>query len=297
LDIAASLATNNGQLTGVINPTFDVALLNATDANVSIDDFRAGFVGTVNANTFTVQGPHGRQWTVVTNNNTDFDTAEQPSSYTANSIIDISGQLDPVTKSIDASEVAEISTDKFVLGGLFTSIRPPAPASATAADLYVRSELPDITGLAPGQITTLTLNGSENYKIANIRLPVITSLLFNNNSLTPGQAVAVGGVINTSNGTTTLIPHRVVLERQGQFGTVTTPPTVTNGNVGSFQLNDNSPAGILLPSPLTVLTFNATRFINLSGLSAVTGKIRVVGFILFNNGAPVMVARSVEQLS
>jgi hypothetical protein len=296
-DIAASLATNSGQLTGVVNPTFDVALLNAADAKVSIDDFRAGFVGTVNANTFTVQGPHGRQWTVTTNNNTDFDTAEQPSSYTANSIVEISGQLDPVTKSIDASEVAELSTDKFVLGGLFTSIRPPAPASATAADLYVRSELPDITGLAPGQITTLTLNGSENYKIANIKLPVITSLLFNNNSLTPGQHVAVGGVINTSNGTTTLIPHRVVLERQGQFGTVTTPPTITNGNVGSFQLVDNSPAGILLPSPLTVLTFNATKFINLSGLSAVTGKIRVVGFILFNNGAPVMVARSVEQLN
>jgi len=296
-DIAASLATSNGQLTGVINPTFDVALLNAADANVSIDDFRAGFVGTVNANTFTVQGPRGRQWTVTTNNNTDFDTTEQPSSYTANSVIEISGQLDPVTKSIDASEVAELSTDKFVLGGLFTSIRPPAPASATAADLYVRSELPDITGLAPGQITTLTLNGSENYKIANIKLPVITSLLFNNNSLTPGQHVAVGGVINTANGTATLIPHRVVLDRQGQFGTVTAPPMITNGNVGSFQLVDNSPAGILLPSPLTVLTFNATRFINLSGLSAVTGKIRVVGFILFNNGAPVMVARSVEQLS
>jgi hypothetical protein len=236
---------------------------------------------------------------VVTNNNTDFDTAEQPSSYTANSIIEVSGQLDPVTKSIDASEVAEISTDKFVLGGLFTSIRPtPQPGPASAADLYVRSELPDITGLADGQIATLALNGSENYRLANIKLPVITSLFFNNQTLVPGQAVAVGGVINTANGTTTLIPHRVVLERQGQFGTVTTSPTITSGNVGSFLLNDQSTAGILLPTPLTVLTFNATRFINLSGLSAVTGNIRVVGFILINalTQKPVMVARSVERL-
>jgi len=296
-DIAASLATNNGQLTGVINPTFHAALLNATDAHVSIDNFRVGFVGTINANSFMVQGPHGRQWTVVTSSSTQFDTGEQPSSYTANSILEISGQLDPVTKSIDATEVAEISTDNFFLGGLFTSIRPPAPAAATAADLYVRTELPDLDSIQPGQITTLTLNGSELYKIANVNLPVITALLFNNNSLTPGQAVAVGGITNTSNGTTTLIPHRVVLERQGQSGTVTTAPTIVNGNQGSFLLNDNSPAGTLLPSPLTVLTFNSTNFINLSGLSAVTGNIRVVGFILFNSGSPVMVARSVEQLT
>jgi len=46
-----------------------------------------------------------------------------------------------------------------------------------------------------------------------------------------------------------------------------------------------------------------TNFINLSGLGALTGdgpiQIRVVGFILINQttGQPVMVARSVEQLS
>jgi len=222
-----------------------------------------------------------------------------PASYTANSIVEISGQLDPVTKDIDATELAEISTDKFFLGGLFTSIRPaPQPGPATAADLYVRSELPAITGLEPGEITTLPLNGSENYKIANINNPV-TSLIFGNSLLTPGQAVAVGGVTTTVGNTMTLTPHRIVLERQGQLGTVTATPVVTTGNVGSFQLIDNSPAGILLPSPLTVLTFSNTKFINLAGLSAVTGKIRVVGFILINPATqtPVMVARSVEQIT
>jgi hypothetical protein len=52
-----------------------------------------------------------------------------------------------------------------------------------------------------------------------------------------------------------------------------------------------------------VLTTNDTNFINLSGLSALTGaspiSIRVVGFILIDpaTGSPVMVARSVEQLT
>jgi hypothetical protein len=73
--------------------------------------------------------------------------------------------------------------------------------------------------------------------------------------------------------------------------------------MGSFQLNDEWTAGVLLPSPLTVLTTNGTNFINLSGLGALTGagpiQIRVVAFILINQttGQPVMVARSVEQLS
>jgi hypothetical protein len=73
--------------------------------------------------------------------------------------------------------------------------------------------------------------------------------------------------------------------------------------MGSFQLNDEWTAGVLLPSPLSVLTTNDTNFINLSGLGALSGagpiQIRVVGFILINQttGQPVMVARSVEQLS
>ena len=59
----------------------------------------------------------------------------------------------------------------------------------------------------------------------------------------------------------------------------------------------------MLPQPLTVLTTNSTNFINLSGLSALTGMqaipLRVVGFILIDpaTGTPVMVARSVEQLT
>jgi hypothetical protein len=78
---------------------------------------------------------------------------------------------------------------------------------------------------------------------------------------------------------------------------------VQSGNAGSFSLNDNWTAGVLLPQPLTVLTTNDTNFINLAGLSALTGAnpipIRVVGFILVDSATnqPVMVARSVEQLT
>ncbi|MGC2334094.1 MAG: DUF4382 domain-containing protein [Candidatus Acidiferrales bacterium] len=303
-DLRQSLQTDqNGQVTGTVDPVFNMQLLNATDANVSIDDFHAGVVGVTGDNTFTVQGPKGRQWAVQTSANTILDDPSIPvSSFTTNTIVEISGQLDPVSHDIDASEIEVVSNDKFVLGGLFTSIRPPS-GPATQADLYVRYELPDITGIQDGQIETLALNGSENYKIANIDNP-ITTLLFNNSSLAAGQVVDVGGSVTTTNGVSTLTVHRVVLRRQGQEGTwVPGSTTVQSGNAGSFQLNDDWTAGVLLPNPLTVLTTNSTNFINLSGLSGLSGSqalpIRVVGFILIDpaTSQPVMVARSVEELT
>lgn len=303
-DLRQSLETDpTGQVTGVVNPVFHMQLLNATDANVSIDDFHAGVVGVTGDNTFTVQGPKGRQWTVQTNASTVLDDPSVPvGSFTTNTIVEISGQLDPVSHDIDASEIEVVSNDKFVLGGLFTSIRPPS-GPATQADLYVRYELPDITGVQDGQIETLGLNGSEVYKIANINNP-ITTLIFNNSALAAGQVVDVGGSLTTTNGVSTLTVHRVILRRQGQAGTWVPGSTVVqSGNAGSFQLTDNWTAGVLLPSPLTVLTTNNTNFINLSGLSGLSGSqalpIRVVGFILIDPAThqPVMVARSVEELT
>jgi hypothetical protein len=304
-DLRQSIQTDtNGQVTGVISPAFDMQLLNSTDASVSIDDFHAGVVGVTGGNTFTVQGPHGREWQVSTDSNTVFDDPNLPiSSFTTNTIVSLTGTLDPVTHAIDASEVEVISNDKFYLGGLLTYVNPASPLPATQADIYVREELPAIPGISDGQIESLSLNGSEIYRIGHIDLP-LTTLLFNNTLMAPGQRVDIGGPLTTSNGTDTLTVHRVILRRQGQAGSWVSGSTVVqSGNMGSFQLADEWTAGILLPSPLTVLTTNDTNFINLSGLGALTGagpiQIRVVGFILINQitGQPVMVARSVEQLN
>jgi hypothetical protein len=304
-DLRQSLQTDgSGQITGMVNPTFEMQLLDAANSEVSIDDFHAGVVAVNGPNSFIVQGPKGRHWTVQTSDSTVLDDPDLPiSSFTTDTIVSISGQLDPVSKNIDASEVEVVSTDGFFLGGLLTSVRPPAGQPATQVDLFVRTELPDITGLSDGQIETLHLNGSEVYRIGHIDLP-LTTLLFNNSALTPGQSVGIGGSLVTTNGVPSLTPHRVVLHRQGQAGTwVVGSTNVVSGNNGSFQLNDNFTAGILLPSPLTVLTTNQTVFINLSGLSALSGSqgipIRVVGFILIDpgTGQPVLVARAVTEIT
>jgi len=98
---------------------------------------------------------------------------------------------------------------------------------------------------------------------------------------------------------------RVILERQARRGTVVPNSLqIQTGNNGQFSLNDVSLASTVLPHPLTVISTSFTNFINLNGLSDLSGsptfKLRVVGFILVNpadNNTPVLVARSIENLS
>jgi hypothetical protein len=110
--------------------------------------------------------------------------------------------------------------------------------------------------------------------------------------------------LSGSGSSQTLTIHRITLERQGQEGAWITGSTqIQNGNTGSFQISDNYLAGVLLPQPLTVISTPFTNYINLSGLSALSGagpfNLRVVGFILVDQqtNQQELVARSVELLS
>lgn len=299
-DLAKSISIDgSGNVT--VNPTFNIRALAANDVQREIDCFFAGVVS-VSGNTMVIQGPHGRQYTVSTDGNTFFGPNDGLSTFNTNTIVSVSGTIDPATHDIDADEVLVVSTDGFFADGLNTFVSP-TPGPATSLQVFVRSELPDGAGIPLGEISTFGLNGSEIYRIGFINLP-ITSLLFNQSSLTPGQRVAIGGALDTSTNPPGLAVHRVILQRQGQEGSWVSGSTqVSSGNAGSFQLTDNRLAGVLLPSPLTVMTTNATLFINTTGLSALTGTnpidLRVVGHVLIDPATtqPVFVARSVELIN
>ena len=306
-DLRQSLLTDNGELTGVVAPTFHMRLLAADHADVFIDDFRGGVVSVIDSNSFVMQGPHGRRWTVTTDpSTTDFATGERvsalvPNAIEPNEIVSVSGELNRVTHAIQATELLVISRNRFLVSGLFTSVRPPT-GPATEVDLFVRSELPDISGISIGEIGTFNLNNSEAYWIAHLRSP-LTTLLLNNSSLAAGQEVVIGGA--AANGGASLVPKRVILLRQGQAGTLNPGHTViVAGNTGSFELNAHRGiASLLLPNPLTVRTSPFTRFINLGGgLGDLTGneeiRLRAVGFVLIDPSLsePVLVARVVEKL-
>lgn len=304
LDLAQTIQTQNGQVTGTITPTFDVRALISGDSEAQIDCFRGGVTNVDTSNsTFAMEGRHGRIWTVTTNAQTQWDDNSSFDALTTNSIVEVSGQLDPVTHNIDANEVGILSQDHFFIGGLATYVNPATPNPATQLQVYVRSELPDVQPVDPiGAIDSFTLDGSEKYFIADFHNP-LTELLFNNTTLAPGQRLGIGGALNGSGNSQTLTIHRISLERQGQEGSWIAGSTqIQGGNSGSFKINDNYLAGVLLPQPLTVISTPFTNYINLSGLSALSGagpfNLRVVGFILVDQqtNQQELVARSVELL-
>jgi hypothetical protein len=305
LDLKQSIQTDaNGNITGNFTPTFDVKGLSVDDADAQIDCFPGGVVSVNPAgNQFVIQGLHGRQYTVDVTDSTDFDSSETPGSFDTNTIVEVSGTLNRVTRDITAGEVEVLSRDHFFLEGLDTFVQT-TNGQASQINLYARAELPDLAGAPPGQIDPVALNGSEKYMIANLKLP-LTSLLFGPTSQLPGQAIVFGGKLDTTQDPPALTVKRVVLERQGQRGSWVVGSTqIQSGNNGMFNLKDKYLAGVLLPKPLPVITTSFTNFINLNGLSDLSGSnpipLRVVGFILINpaaNNTPVMVARSVAKLN
>ena len=285
----------NGNFTGVVNPTLDLKAITPSDSDAYIDDFVAG-VTSVGTSSFMIQGPHGHQFTVNVNEQTEWENNESISNLTNTSIVEISGTIDRTSGAILADTVAIVSQDSFWAGGLVTFV-DPATTPANDFDLYVRNVLPSGTGFQSGQISTIDLSGNEKYFIYWWHNK-FTSFLFNSSLLVPGQHVSIGGPF--SNGAVTV--KRVVLRHEGHNGAWVVGSTDVGAS--TFQFNSNGLAGVLFNGPVTVYCTPFTVFKGgLTGLGSITGttamNLRVVGLVLKDpiSGQPVFVAHSVEQMS
>src|SRR6266849_9361158 len=89
----------NGQFTGVVNPTLDLKAITPSDSDAYIDEFDAGVVS-VGTSSFMIQGPHGHQFTVNVNNQTEWENGESISNLTNTSIVEIAGTLDRTSGAI-----------------------------------------------------------------------------------------------------------------------------------------------------------------------------------------------------
>lgn len=118
-DIRKSIAVDGSrQITGAVTPTLDLKAITPSDADAFIDDFVAGVVS-VNAsgNSFVIQGPHGHQFTVNVNGQTEWEGSETINNLTSTSIVEISGTLDRTTATFLADSVEILSQDRFFAGG------------------------------------------------------------------------------------------------------------------------------------------------------------------------------------
>jgi len=293
----------NGQMTGAVNPTLALRAISPDAPEAMIDELRGGVVSVdVAAGTFVMQGPHGRNLTVVTDSQTQWEPGESLSTLTTTSVVEVSGHLQRQTLSLRAAEVEVLSRDRFLLGGLITDVRPPT-GPATEFDLLVRTELPDLASAQPGQISAIPLNGNERFGIHHMLLP-IGSRLFNAENLVAGQRVAVGGALDNSTNPPSLDARRVILHRQGlEGGWIPGSTRIISGNVGGFDFHAAGLQGNVLGRAVRVHTSERTRFINLAGLADLTGanpiRLRVVGLVLKEPAGPdaVVVAHTVEKMN
>lgn len=296
-DLNKSIAVDSmGQITGDVTPVFKISVVKNTDPGAYIDEFIAGVVSVNTMNqSFVVQGPHGEQFTVNVNAQTDWDGNDTLSSLTTSSIVQISGQLDKADQTIDADEVDIVSQTGFYASGMVTWVQPPT-GTATSFDLYVRGLLPTNTGLTLGQIAQVKLTGSEKYSIYWMHNPM-AAFLFNPGTMVPGQSVAVGGPVTGATDPTAVTVKRVVLRQSGFDGTVVTN-SMSPMN-GTFQMQVNGFSGVLLPHPITVWVAGRTDFRDGFGSFANLANgdtVRVVGLVLRDptSGQPALLARYVD---
>jgi hypothetical protein len=293
---------SNGQITGAVTPTFHVRAVGRGDAGGYIDTFVAAVVS-VGTTSFVVQGPHGHQFTIDVNGQTEWENSETIGDLTTSSIVEVSGIMDLADSTLDADGVAILSQNGFYADGQITYVTSatsnvvPTPVTITNFDLYVRGLLPTTTGLTLGQIAQVDLTGSEKFFIARMHDTVLSQFLFNSGTLLAGQPVSVGGPATGAANPDDVTVNRVVLRHWGFNGTILA--NTANQPAGTFQMQINGFAGVLIPQPVTVygLTNTGWRF-GLTGIGdAVVGdNVRVVGLLLNVSGQPVLLAHYVDDL-
>jgi hypothetical protein len=289
---------SNGQITGHVTPTLDIRAVGPDDPGAYIDEFTAGVVSVDSSGqSFTLQGPHGRNYTVNVNGQTEWDNGDTIADLTTTSIVQISGSLDRADSTIDADEVAILTQNGFYASGQITWVQPPTGV-ATNFDLYVRGTLPASgDSVTLGQISQVALTGSEKYFIYWMHNR-FTQFLFNSSTLLPGQHVSVGGPLSGA-ATQPISVKRVVLRNWGFNGTVAANTGSTTA--GSFQMNVTGFAGQLITGPVTVYTAGGTHwrdgFNSDNDLSA-GDKVRVVGILIKDptSGNPVILGHYVDDM-
>jgi len=291
-----SIATDaTGQVTGVINPVIKVKPVPSGDPDADVNDLRGGLVSVnAGANSFILQRIGGHNITINVNSSTQFSGTTTLATLPNPSIIEVDGDVQ-ADGSILASSVEVVSTDKAFVSGRIVAVTPTTGPVQTVT-LLVGEELPDVTGVPVGTVTTIDVSAVTNYSIRLID-NWFTSFVFNNTTLVPGQRIALGGAIDA---TSKFVPARIVLRRQGVVGDlVLNTVTINNNNAGSFQVQNNNMLGYVLGAPLAIQTANSTRFNGIAGLSGIQSggnmKLATFGLMLKDpvSGNPTMYAHRV----
>lgn len=265
-DLRNSLQTDmTGQVTGVVNPMITANVVKPDDDDAQVTDLRGSIVSTdTTKNTIVLQKWDGKQITVDVNSQTEFNDGFTLATLTTGMVAEVEGTVQS-DGTILATSVEVVSVDHAFLEGPIIYVDP----NGKNITVLVNEESAAIPGVTLERPLTLDISTVQRYSICGVD-NWLTSFAFGANSLVVGQQVAIGGTIDNSTNPATFVPARIRLERQGVSGTlVTGSVTISNGNTGTFQLQNNALLGYVLGAPLTVKTSNGTHFNGVNGLTGI----------------------------
>src|SRR5262249_44014926 len=222
---------NTGAITGVINPQIKVKPVAQSDPDAEVNDLIGGVVS-VNtaANSFVLQRIGGHNITIDVNASTNFSGNTTLATLPNPAVLEVDGMVQ-ADGSILAESVEVVCTEKAFISGRIIAVNPTAGPVQTLS-ILVGEELPDVPNIAVGTVSTIDVSQVTKY---NIRLldNWLSSFIFNNTMLVPGQRIAIGGSINST--TNAFVPSHIILRRQGVVGDlVLNSVTINSGNAGSF---------------------------------------------------------------
>jgi hypothetical protein len=263
LDIRQSVPVNGaGQVTGVVNPVLYLKATKASDPDGQITDLMGG-LASVNAagNSFVIQGPYGRQLTVDVNSSTQFNSGWSINNLATPAFVGVQGAFQ-ADGSLMASGVEVITTARSFLSGRVLAVTNNGSGQAQQITLWVGETGADMVADVD-TIQTIDVSQVSTYDVCFLNGPV-TDAVFNDSTVIVGQRIFMGG----SYAGNVFTPTMISLRLQGVYGMfVPASVTLSNGNAGSFLLSNQGLVGYSAGGPVTVNTFNATVFFNLTGLN------------------------------
>jgi hypothetical protein len=291
IDGAGNLIINNGVI--AVNPVVDVMAVQASDDLGQITEF-TGNVVSVNAsgNSFVMQGPYGFQETIDVNSTTLYNGSNSLSSLMANSIVSVEGTVQ-ADGTILAAGVELITTNQAFISGRILAVSP-----GPMVTMFVGEELGTSATIPADSVYTLNLSLVSEYDICFMD-NWFTNELFSASSLVVGQRIFVGGTYQSN----VFTPDMVSLRLQGVVGSlVQSSVSITSGNQGSFQMQNDALMSYSAGGPFTVYTGAKTVFVNISGLSGLqsAGAANLIsrGLVLYDpsTNKPVVLAGRVRVL-
>jgi hypothetical protein len=229
--------------------------------------------------------------------------------------IDVDGNF--VATSVEDEYTENLSSNTLALIGPVTSVTRNASGNVTSFNLWMRDVEPNDPSTATlDTICVVNVTGSTTYQYSS-RSANFANLPFGPGNITVGQEVVVHGQVTPPGTGTPSLPATVAASKvydklqsiQGSFSSLV--QVGQDNKTGAFVF---TPCPTLFQgTPIMVLTSNQTAFVNLSGLSSLTGPpnqpaLVVKGLPFFEaqaqtiNGVPVpagtlvILAKQVHQL-